>query len=61
MTYAEKVIAQLALHYGQDAAEDIFEHACRLWADRVPWERALDQAEALVKDRRSATDPGTKR
>lgn len=38
---------RLKAHLGEALGEAVFERACIIWCDRVPWERALDQAEAL--------------
>lgn len=38
---------QLKAHLGDDLGETVFERACIIHADRVPWDRALAQAEAL--------------
>ena len=42
---------RLREHLGDDLGETVFERACLIWADRVPWERALDQAEAMATKR----------
>lgn len=42
---------RLKAHLGDALGEAVFEKACQIWADRVPWARALEQAEAQFKDR----------
>ena len=54
MTEEDRVKA----HMGDAVGEELYERACIIHADRVPWERALDQAEALVKGRTSSSAPG---
>ncbi len=40
---------RLKAHIGDELGEAIFERACIIWCDRVPWERALAQAEAQIR------------
>ena len=47
-------LQQLQNVYGEDDGFGIYEVACRIWADRMPWARALEQAEEQFKDNQAA-------